>query len=420
MKDLFQRAKKSIPGGVNSPVRSLSNVNGTPVFMKSSSGALIYDNQNTPYVDFCQSWGSMILGHSHPEVIQEIQQSITRGTSFGCATELEIQMAEKLISLVPSLEQVRCVNSGTEATMSAIRLARGFTGRDIIIKFDGCYHGHVDHLLISCGSGVTGAPSASSKGVPPAVIKDVISLPYNDTETVSHIFQEKGSSIAAIIVEPVAANMGLIPPKKGFLESLRSLCTQHGSLLIFDEVISGFRLAKGGAQEFFGVHPDLTCLGKIIGGGFPVGAFGGSTEIMEHLAPCGHVYQAGTLSGNPIAMTAGLKTLELIGTDAFYEKLNNHAKEGLNLIQKGIKSCNVPITLQSLGSMFSFFISKEAPENFASVHNCDHKAFANFYQKSLAENIYLSPSGYETNFITFSHTKNHFESLAKVISSLNI
>lgn len=415
---LLDQALNVIPGGVNSPVRAFKNLGGQPIFMERAEGIHIYDIANQAYVDFCQSWGAMIMGHTQPNILQAVHTALDQGTSFGCATEKEIRLAEQLVDCVPSLEQVRCVSSGTEATMSALRLARGYTGRDLIVKFEGCYHGHADYLLVSAGSGLSEISTASSAGVPQAVVQDVICLPYNNSEAVQKLFQDKGNQVAAVIVEPVAANMGVILPQDGFLQILREVTDKYGSVLIFDEVISGFRLTLGGAQEYFGIIPDMTCLGKIIGGGFPVGAFGGRKDIMQHLAPCGNVYQAGTLSGNPIAMTAGLATLEQLQQPNFYTKLNSHANQAIQAMHEAINQNSLAITLQSIGSMFTlFFTEQPLLRTFEDVQACNHDTFADFYHHALKHRVYLSPSGYEANFITLLHTEDPIHSLCKAILS---
>ena len=416
MNTLFEQAKKFIPAGVNSPVRAFNNVGGDPIFIKKAKSAYIYDTQDTKYIDFCLSWGVMILGHAHPKVVNAVKEAVALGSSFGCATEKEVQLAEMIVNAVPSIEQVRCVSSGTEATMSALRLARGFTNRDLIVKFEGCYHGHADYLLVAAGSGVSQIPKASSAGVPDGAIKDIISVPYNDLDAIDDVFKNNENKIAAIIVEPVAANMGLVLPENGFLQGLRDIADKQGTLLIFDEVISGFRLGLGGAQKHFGITPDLTCLGKIIGGGFPVGAFGGRRDIMQHLAPIGNVYQAGTLSGNPIAMTAGITTLNILGQEGFYTDLHQRCDHFLGKLQGSIDASSSSILLQKIGSMFTlFFTEKKKLVNYEEVQSCNMEAFGHFFHKALKAGVYLAPSGYETHFISTMHRNNDFLSLQECL-----
>ncbi len=402
---LFSDAKLVIPGGVNSPVRSFSGVGGTPVFIDHASGAYIYDSLGKRYIDYVGSWGPMILGHAHPDVIAAVKQAAEKGLSFGAPTEIETQMARRVCELVPSCDLVRMVSSGTEATMSAIRLARGYTGRDKIVKFEGCYHGHSDSLLVKAGSGALTFGVPSSPGVPASVAADTITLTYNDSEAVSKLFAETGEQIACIIVEPVAGNMNCIPPVPGFLETLRQVCDDYNSVLIFDEVMTGFRAGLNGAQGLYNIKPDLTTLGKIIGGGMPVGAFGGHRKIMEHLAPLGPVYQAGTLSGNPVAMAAGLKTLELIAQPGFYESLT--AKTGK--LTSGLKTrahqAGIAMTTNAVGGMFGLFFSAEQQvTTFAQVMQCDQNLFKRFFHAMLDEGIYLAPSAFEAGFVSAAHS----------------
>ena len=408
--ELFTEAQQHIPGGVNSPVRAFGGVGGDPVYIKRAEGAYIYDEDGRGYIDYVASWGPMILGHAHPEVIETVQQSATNGLSFGAPTQIETTMAEKVKALVPSIEMVRMVSSGTEATMSAIRLARGYTGRDKIVKFEGCYHGHADSLLVKAGSGALTFGEPTSPGVPKALAEHTITLNYNDSAQVRELFGQIGDEIACIIVEPVAGNMNCIPPVEGFLETLREVCDQHGSVLILDEVMTGFRVSLGGAQGKLGITPDLTTLGKVIGGGMPVGAFGGKREIMEHLSPLGPVYQAGTLSGNPLAMAAGLKTLELISADGFYADLEKKVELLTDGILQAAKECNIPMTCNRIGGMFGlFFTDAEKVETFAQVSACDGERFNKFFHGMLQEGVYLAPSSYEAGFVSSAHRESDLE-----------
>jgi glutamate-1-semialdehyde 2,1-aminomutase len=403
--DLFSQAKQYIPGGVNSPVRSFSGVGGTPVYFDRASGAYVYDSENKRYIDYVGSWGPMILGHAHPEVIDTVKQTAEKGLSFGAPTEIETHMAQKVCDMLPSIELVRMVSSGTEATMSALRLARGYTGRDKIVKFEGCYHGHSDSLLVKAGSGALTFGVPSSPGVPASVAADTITLTYNDSDAVRTTFAELGDQIACIIVEPVAGNMNCIPPEPGFLETLRYVCDQYGSVLIFDEVMTGFRVGLGSAQGLYGIKPDLTTLGKIIGGGMPVGAFGGSRKIMEHLAPLGPVYQAGTLSGNPVAMAAGLKTLELISVPGFYENLTAKTAQLLAGLQAAADQAGIAFTTNQVGAMFGLFFSEEKQiSRFAQVMACDVERFKRFFHGMLEQGVYLAPSAFEAGFVSAAHT----------------
>lgn len=408
--DLFTRAQVHIPGGVNSPVRAFKGVGGNPVFFKKARGAYVYDEDGKQYIDYVGSWGPMIVGHSHPEVLQAVQTVMQDGLSFGAPTELEIRMADKVCELVPSMDLVRMVSSGTEATMSAIRLARGFTGRDRIVKFEGCYHGHADSLLVKAGSGALTLGVPTSPGVPAALAEYTLTLNYNDSEQVREVFNQIGGEIACVIVEPVAGNMNCVPPLPGFLETLREVCDQHGSVLILDEVMTGFRVALGGAQQYFNVKPDLTTLGKIIGGGMPVGAFGGRREIMEQIAPLGPVYQAGTLSGNPVAMAAGLKTLELISQPGFYESLTEKTRALVKGLEAKAEEAGVPLTTNQVGGMFGFFFSGEKQiSHFAQVSGCDVGRFKQFFHAMLDEGIYLAPSAFEAGFVSSTHSEADIE-----------
>lgn len=406
--DIFARAARVIPGGVNSPVRAFKSVGGSPLFISEASGAMIKDSSGKEYIDYVCSWGPMILGHAHSDVIAAIRESADRGTSFGAPTELEIEMAERIVSAIPSIEEVRMVSSGTEATMTAIRLARGWTGRDKIIKFTGCYHGHADTLLVKAGSGVATLGIPGSPGIPKALAELTISLPYNDIETVRTTMAMHGSEIACIIVEPVAANMGVVMPKNGFLEELRRLTIEHGSLLIFDEVITGFRLAYGGFQTLTGIRPDLTCLGKIIGGGLPVGAMGGRREIMEYLAPIGPVYQAGTLSGNPLAMTAGIRTLDILKQKDYFEIEKKAVKLG-NKFRELFQTASIPVQINQAGSLFTLFFTKTEVVDYESALKSDTALFARFFHGMLAEGINLAPAQFEAGFVSFAHTDNDID-----------
>ena len=401
---LFSDAKQFIPGGVNSPVRSFSGVGGTPVFIDHANGPYLFDSTGKRYIDYVGSWGPMILGHAHPEVIAAVKSAAEKGLSFGAPTEIETQMAQRVCELVPSCDLVRMVSSGTEATMSAIRLARGYTGRDKIVKFEGCYHGHSDSLLVKAGSGALTFGVPSSPGVPASVAADTLTLTYNDSEAVKTLFEEIGEQIACIIVEPVAGNMNCIPPVPGFLETLRQVCDKYGSVLIFDEVMTGFRVGLNGAQGIYNIKPDLTTLGKIIGGGMPVGAFGGQLKIMEHLAPLGPVYQAGTLSGNPVAMAAGLKTLELIAQPGFYEALTLKTEKLTHGLKEVANQAGIALTTNQVGGMFGLFFSPEPQiSTFAQVMQCDQTLFKRFFHSMLEAGIYLAPSAFEAGFVSAAH-----------------
>ncbi|MBV1913604.1 MAG: glutamate-1-semialdehyde 2,1-aminomutase [Cycloclasticus sp.] len=407
---LFEQAQQTIPGGVNSPVRAFKGVGGDPIFIDHANGAYIVDTNDKQYIDYVGSWGPMVLGHSHPDVVKAVQKAAEKGLSFGAPTIIETTMAEKVCQLVPSIEKVRMVSSGTEATMSAIRLARGFTGRDNIIKFEGCYHGHSDSLLVKAGSGALTFGVPSSPGVPASLADHTLTLPYNDTEAVTQLLQTNGDSIACIIVEPVAGNMNCIPPEAGFLECLRQLCNQYGIVLIFDEVMSGFRVALGGAQQLYGVKPDLTTLGKVIGGGMPVGAFGGRADIMAQLAPDGPVYQAGTLSGNPIAMSAGLVTLELVSQPGFYEQLTERTSYLLDGLNRLAKAANIPFSTNQVGGMFGLFFSEDGNiSRFNQVMQCDQERFKQFFHLMLEQGIYLAPSAFEAGFVSAAHTQHDID-----------
>ena len=407
---LFEQAKKVIPGGVNSPVRAFRSVGGDPVFISKGSGPYLYDTDGNKYIDYVGSWGPMILGHAHPEVIEKIREVISRGLSFGAPTELEIALAQKVCQLMPNIEKVRMVNSGTEAAMSAIRLARGYTGRDKIVKFEGCYHGHADGLLVKAGSGALTLGVPTSPGVPADYARHTLTLTYNDIDSVTTLFRDMGPEIAAIIVEPVAGNMNCLLPLPGFLEGLRNITQQHQSLLIFDEVMTGFRVALGGAQTRFNIKPDLTILGKVIGGGMPVGAFGGRAEIMDQIAPEGPVYQAGTLSGNPVAMCAGLATLDLISRPGFYNQL----EDKVATLMRGLKDValknRIPFTTNHCGGMFGVFFSPDEKISlFSQVIACDQAQFKAFFHHMLRQGIYLAPSAFEAGFMSSAHTTKEIE-----------
>lgn len=402
---LFQQAKTAIPGGVNSPVRAFKSVGADPLFVKKASGSHIYDEDGNNFIDYVGSWGPMIAGHCHPDIIRAVQDTMASGASFGAPTELETILAEMVIEAVPSIEMVRMVSSGTEATMSAIRLARGYTGRDKILKFSGCYHGHADSLLVKAGSGAATFGIPDSPGVPAEVAKLTLTAEFNSLDSVRKLVAENSGSIACIIVEPVAGNMGTVPPREGFLEGLRSICTNEGIILIFDEVMSGFRVAYGGVQELLGVTPDMTTLGKIIGGGLPVGAFGGRRDIMEMLSPSGGVYQAGTLSGNPLAMSAGIATLNILKQPGFYKSLEEKSRAVAEGIAKAARDAGYPIYSTRVGSMFCAFFSKREVIDWPSASRCDTKAFAKYFLGMLNEGIYLAPSQFETAFVSAAHSQ---------------
>jgi glutamate-1-semialdehyde 2,1-aminomutase len=403
MSDQFLSAQQHIPGGVNSPVRAFKGVGGDPVFIQRANGAYIYDTDGKEYIDYVGSWGPMILGHAHPDVIAAVKQAADNGLSFGAPTEIETTMADRVCELVPSMDMVRMVSSGTEATMSAIRLARGYTGRDRIIKFEGCYHGHADSLLVKAGSGALTLGTPSSPGVPAALAEFTMTLPYNDIDAFGKAVARIGDEVACVIIEPVAGNMNCIPPLPGFLEGIRELCSRHGIVLIFDEVMTGFRVALGGAQALYGIKPDLTTLGKVIGGGMPVGAFGGRREIMEHIAPLGPVYQAGTLSGNPIAMTAGLKTLELISAPGFYTVLSEKVEYLTNGILASAHAAGIAMTCNRVGGMFGLFFTDRQVTGFEQATRCNIAQFRQFFHGMLDEGIYMAPSAYEAGFVSIMH-----------------
>jgi glutamate-1-semialdehyde 2,1-aminomutase len=407
--ELFSRARKIIPGGVNSPVRAFGAVGGTPRFFARAAGAHLWDVDGKRYVDYVGSWGPMVAGHSHPAVVAAVQDAAASALSFGAPTQAEVELAETLCRLVPSLESVRLVSSGTEATMTAIRLARGFTGRSMIVKFEGCYHGHADALLVKAGSGALTFGNPSSAGVPAEVVAHTAVLSYNDVQGVKKFFSQNGKSIAAVIVEPVAGNMNLVLPAPGFLEALREECTRHGAILILDEVMTGFRVALGGAQARFGIDPDLTTLGKVIGGGLPVGALGGRREIMEKLAPLGPVYQAGTLSGNPVAVAAGLATLKLVEQPGFQEKIESTTRLLVEGLDAEAKKAGIAFSAQSIGSMFGLYFRADAPRDFAEVMQCDKERFNRFFHAMLERGVYLAPSAYEAGFVSAAHGSAEIE-----------
>ena len=405
---LFERAQKTIPGGVNSPVRAFRQVGGTPRFITKAKGPYFWDAENKRYIDLIMSWGPMIVGHAHPEVVAAVQQAAETSFSYGAPTEGEIQLAERICELMPSVEQVRMVSSGTEATMSALRLARGYTSRDLIIKFEGCYHGHADSLLVKAGSGLlTFADSTqnapSSGGVPQDLVKHTLVMPYNDVAAIEAVFKKQGDQIAAVIIEPIAGNMNLIKPSKEFLSAIRNLTTKYGSVLIYDEVMTGFRVALGGAQSLQGITPDLTCLGKVMGGGMPMAAFGGKKEIMSKLAPLGNVYQAGTLSGNPVAVAAGLKTLEIISREGFFECLSGQTQKLMAGLKLAADKAKVPFAVDSVGGMFGLYFANEIPASYEAVTKSDIEAFKKFFHLMLHEGVYLAPSAYEAGFTSIAH-----------------
>jgi len=401
---LFADAQTVIPGGVNSPVRAFKGVGGTPIFFEKGEGAYLIDADGQRYIDYVGSWGPMILGHANPAVIEAVKTQLNQGLGYGAPTAIETQMAKKVCELVPSIEKVRMVSSGTEATMSAIRLARGFTDRDKIVKFEGCYHGHADSLLVKAGSGALTLGVPNSPGVPASVAEHTITLSYNKPDEVRELFAEIGDQIAAIIVEPVAGNMNCIPPIPGFLETLRECCDQHKSVLIFDEVMTGFRTALGGAQSVYNVKPDLTTLGKVIGGGLPVGAFGGRSDIMDYIAPTGPVYQAGTLSGNPLAMAAGLAMLENISKPDFYKNLSQRTSDLIKGLKTAASEANIPMAFNQVGAMFGFFFTEETSiSTYEQVMNCDQERFKHFYHGMLEQGVYLAPSAFETGFVSSAH-----------------
>jgi len=401
---LFARAQQKIPGGVNSPVRAFRAVGGTPRFIARGAGGRIWDADGREYVDYVGSWGPLIVGHAHPEVLAAVQEASARGLSFGAPTELEVEMAEALCRLVPSMDMVRLVSSGTEATMTALRLARGVTGRSRVVKFEGCYHGHADSLLVKAGSGALTLGQPSSSGVPPETAAHTLVLAYNDCDELARAFANSGDSIAALIIEPVAGNMNLVAPRPEFLALARELCTRHGTALIFDEVMTGFRVALGGAQSLYGIVPDLTTLGKVIGGGMPVGAVGGRRGIMEKIAPLGGVYQAGTLSGNPVAVAAGLATLKLVQAEGFYERLSAAARKLTEGLEAAAARNGIAFSGQAVGGMFGLYFRQAPPQSYAEVMQCDKEAFNRFFHAMLDRGVYFAPSAYEAGFVSSAHS----------------
>lgn len=402
--ELFGRAQKAIPGGVNSPVRAFRSVGGQPLFVSRGEGSRIYDEDGNCFIDYVCSWGPLILGHAHPEVIAAIEETAKRGTTFGAPTKLEVEMAEAIVDAVPSVEMVRLVNSGTEALMSAVRVARGFTGRAMVLKFEGCYHGHSDAFLSKAGSGVATFGLPDSAGVPQGTAADTITVAYNDLDAADDAMKAVGDEIACVVLEPVAGNMGVVPPKPGFLQGLRDLCDRHGSLLLFDEVITGFRVAFGGAQELYGIKPDLTTLGKIIGGGLPVGAFGGRRDVMQCVAPLGPVYQAGTLSGNPLAVSAGLATLRVLNQPGFYEDLNCKSARLEAGLTKAAAETAVAVTINRVGSMMTCFLSEGPVSNYCDAQKSDGDTYARFFSAMLESGVYLAPSRFEAAFVSAAHS----------------
>lgn len=408
-KKLFADARALIPGGVNSPVRAFKAVGGDPLFIARAQGSRVYDVDGNEYIDYVGSWGPMIVGHAHPQVVEALKAAVERGTSYGAPTELEIKLAKMVVEAVPTIEVVRMVNSGTEATMSAIRLARGATGRDKIIKFAGCYHGHADGLLVKAGSGATTLGVPTSPGVPADYARNTLTLAFNDLDALAETFAAEGPQIAGVILEPVPGNMGCVIPKKGFLEGLRELTTAHGALLIFDEVMTGFRLAYGGAQELFGINPDLTCLGKVIGGGLPVGAYGGRRDLMEQMAPEGPIYQAGTLSGNPLAMTAGIETLKLCKQEGFYERLEELSSALAAGLEEASRQAGLNLTFKRVGSMLCCYFTDQDVFDYDSALGCDTEAFGRFFQLMLERGVNLAPSQFEAGFVSAAHTEDDIE-----------
>ena len=415
---LFNQAKSLMPGGVNSPVRAFKNINGNPIFFEKAQGAYLYDADGNKYIDYIGSWGPMIMGHSHPEIVNAIKNQAELGTSYGAPTSLESNVAELIIKNVPSIEKIRMVNSGTEATMSSIRLARGFTNRDKIIKFDGCYHGHVDSLLIKAGSGVLTFGLPDSPGIPEDLAKHTITCPYNDSAAFIEVFDSVKDDLAAVIVEPIAGNMGFVPGTEEFLQTLRSYTESNNSLLIFDEVMSGFRVSLGGAQEIFGITPDITALGKVIGGGLPVGAFGGKKEIMDFLAPEGPVYQAGTLSGNPLAMAAGSTLLNLLIDNNPYKKLEEKAELMLDGMHQIMSSAGIPFSTNQIGGMFGFFFSEELPLNINDVSRTNDQTFSAFINACIKNGIYFAPSKFEAGFISSMHNNKEIDQTLDVVGNI--
>ncbi|MDA1353098.1 MAG: glutamate-1-semialdehyde 2,1-aminomutase [bacterium] len=415
-KQLFSDANNHLVGGVNSPVRAFKSVGGTPIFFESGEGAVVLSEDGDAYIDYVLSWGPLLLGHAHPKVVQAVCDAAAKGTSFGAPTARETELAKLVNTFYPSMEKVRFVNSGTEATMAAVRLARGATGRSLIVKCDGCYHGASDSLLVAAGSGAQTLGTPNSAGVLPEVAAKTIVVPYNDLSAMSTVFAEHGDDIAGLIIEPVAGNMGLIVPDASYISGLRELCDRHGALLIFDEVMCGFRVAQGGAQQLFNIVPDITCLGKVIGGGLPVAAYGGSATLMAHIAPEGSVYQAGTLSGNPLAMAAGITTLSLLSDSQAFKRVTESTTYLVEGIKAIIKVTNIPLCVQQCGSMWCLFFTPTLPQNLADVTHCDFNSFNIFYHKMLENGVYLAPSQYEANFMSLAHTEETLELTLRAIS----
>jgi len=408
-KELFRKACDVMPGGVNSPVRAFKSVGGDPLFFNKASGSKICDVDGNEYIDYVGSWGPLIFGHAHPQIVDALKRQIQLGTSYGAPTELEIELAERVVSLVPSLEVVRMVNSGTEAVMSAIRLARGVTGRNKILKFEGCYHGHVDSLLVKAGSGLASLGIPECPGIVDDLAKNTLTLPFNDAKRVKDLFTAEGDSIACVIVEPIGGNMGVVPPKVGFLETLREVTKEADAILIFDEVMTGFRVALGGAQSLYNVYPDLTCLGKVIGGGLPVGAYGGSKQLMDNIAPIGSIYQAGTLSGNPLAMTAGIEMLKLLSGQSVYDELELKSEKLCAGYKSNIKKLGIPATFTRVGSMFSMFFTDKDIVDFDSAKSSDTNFFQSYFTALLEEGVYIAPSQFEAGFMSAVHTDEEIE-----------
>ena len=419
--ELYAKAQKVMPGGVNSPVRAFNAVVGEPLFIKSAKGCTITDVDGNEFIDYVSSWGPLIFGHAHPRIVEAITRQAELGTSYGASTELEIELAEKVVNAVPSIDVVRMVNSGTEAVMSALRLARGITGRDKIVKFEGCYHGHGDSLLVKAGSGLASLGIPDCPGIVSSLAEKTLNLPFNDAEQVKQLFAKEGAEIAALIVEPVAGNMGAIPPAPGFLETLREETKKAGALLIFDEVITGFRVSLGGAQNLFGVTPDITCLGKIIGGGLPVGAYGGSKEVMDHISPVGSVYQAGTLSGNPLAMAAGNVMVDLLSEPRVYDLLEEKSKKLCDGLQKNVQEIGISAQFTRVGSIFSMFFTDQKIENFDTVKTCDTEFFKRYFNALLEEGIYIAPSQFEVGFMSAIHSDEEIDqTIAASLKALKI
>lgn len=406
---LFKQATEVLPGGVNSPVRAFKGVGGTPLFIARAEGAYLYDVDGNKYIDYVGSWGPMIVGHAHPQVVEAVNTAVANGTSYGAPTEVEVELARMVVAAVPSIEMVRFVNSGTEATMSALRLARAFTKRDKFIKFEGCYHGHADMLLVKAGSGVTTLGLPDSPGVPQETVAHTLVAEFNNLDSVKQFYEKYSEQIAAVIVEPVGGNMGVAPPQPGFLEGLRDLTNSHGSLLIFDEVMTGFRVAYGGAQSLFDIRPDLSCLGKVIGGGFPVGAYGGRKDIMEHVAPVGQVYQAGTLSGNPVAMTAGVETLKILQQPGSYERLNSQSQRLADGIKKAASAADVPCFQTRVGSMSCVFFTDKNVTDFRSAKTSDVEKYGRYFHAMLGGGVYLAPSQFEATFVSLAHSEEDID-----------